>query len=253
MARSTVSAADDPDPLWVQAANIIRAQVVDGALPAGRRLPAERELCLQLGVSRVTLRKALQQLVEEGVLRSSHGRGWYVAAQQSAPEWPNTLESFTATARRKGLEPTSRVLTAVVRAASLDEAEEFGVVAGTDIFHLVRVRLLDGVPIGVDDSRVPLSLAAGLDEVDFRSASLLEELAARGVVPVQADSMIEARGSSAEHAVPLELTVGDPVLVMRQTLEDQSGRPVLITTIYYRGDRYRLHTTFARANGHRQG
>ena len=65
--------------------------------------------------------------------------------------------------------------------------------------------------------------------------------------------MIEARGSSAEHAAPLGLAVGDPVLVMRQTLEDQSGRPVLITTITYRGDRYRLHTTFARANGHRQG
>lgn len=251
MMRSTVSATDDPDPLWVQAANIIRAQITDGDLPPGRRLPAERELCLQLGVSRVTLRKALQQLVEEGALRSSHGRGWYVAQPQADPEWPNTLESFTETAHRKGLEPTSVVLRAEVRPASLDESEEFGVVAGTEVFHLVRVRLLDGVPIGIDDSRVPLPFAPGIDGVDFSDASLLDELAARGATPLQADSMIEARGSSAEHAGPLGLTEGAPVLVMRQVLEDGAGRVVLITTITYRGDRYRLHTTFARPNGHR--
>ncbi|WPF82238.1 GntR family transcriptional regulator [Sanguibacter sp. 4.1] len=251
MAQATLSATDDPNPLWVQAAAVIRQRISDQTLPAGRRLPAERDLCQQLGVSRVTLRKALQQLVEEGVLSSSHGRGWYVSKAPSGPEWPNTLESFTETARRKGLEPSSTVLTAEVVPASFDEAEEFGIVAGTDIFRLVRVRHLDGVAIGIDDSRVPLALAEGIEDVDFVGASLLSELAAHGVEPVHADSIIEARGCTAELAAPLDLAPGDPVLAMRQVLEDQSGRTVLVTSITYRGDRYRLHTSFARVAGPR--
>lgn len=251
MAEPTLSVTDDPNPLWVQAANVIRHRIADQTLPPGRRLPAERDLCQQLGVSRVTLRKALQQLVEEGVLSSSHGRGWYVAKAHTEPEWPNTLESFTETARRKGLEPSSTVLVAEVVPATFDEAEEFGIVAGTDIFRLVRVRHLDGVAIGIDDSRVPLALVEGIDSVDFSRASLLSELSERQVETAQADSIIEARGCGADLAEPLGLDAGDPVLVMRQVVEDHSGRTVLITTITYRGDRYRLHTTFARVPGPR--
>lgn len=251
MAISTLSATDDPNPLWVQAANAIRHRVADGTLPPGRRLPAERDLCQQLGVSRVTLRKALQQLDEEGVLSSSHGRGWYVAKAHVEPEWPNTLESFTETARRKGLEPSSVVLRSEVVPATFDDAEQFGIVAGTDIFSLVRVRLLDGLAIGVDYSTLPLALAEGIEGVNFSGASLVTELSRRGVELAQADSIIEARGCEAEQAEPLGLLVGAPVLVMSQTVEDPSGRTVLATRIVYRGDRYRLHTTFARAAGPR--
>ncbi|MFG1705301.1 GntR family transcriptional regulator [Nonomuraea sp. M3C6] len=234
--------------MWVQAAELIERQVREGVLPAGRRLPAERELCTQLGISRVTLRRALQHLVERGVMRSSHGRGWYVAAR-SDREWPNSLESFTETARRKGLVPTSRVLRARIAQASLDEADEFGVAAGTELFLLERVRLLDGVPIAVDSSQVVANFVPGLGSVDFTRASLLEELAAAGAEPVIAESTIEARGCDAEIAEPLELKAGDPVLIMNQSMMDALGRVVLVSTITYRGDRYRLRTSFMRGAG----
>jgi GntR family transcriptional regulator len=247
--QSVLEAGDDANPLWLRAANHIRQQIADDALPPGRRLPAERDLCQRLGVSRVTLRKALAQLVADGVLSSSHGRGWFVGQPAARSEWPNTLESFTETARRKGLEPMSRVVTAEVIPADFDAAEVFGVVAGSELFHLVRVRYLDGVAIGVDDSTVPLALAQGVDRVDFTSASLLAALADRGVEPLLADSIIEARGCDPVSAPLLELDEGDPVLAMRQMLADGAGRTVLITSIIYRGDRYRLHTTFARSHG----
>ncbi len=246
--QATLIASDNPEPLWVQAAEVIERRVREGALPAGRRLPAERDLCAQLGISRVTLRRALQHLVEEGILRSSHGRGWYVAARTDR-EWPNSLESFTETARRKGLVSTSKVIRAEVRAASLDEADEFGVVAGTDLFVLERVRMLDGVPIGVDASRVALHLAPGLAGADFSRASLLEELAGAGAEPIVAESMIEARGCTVEIAPHLDLRPGEPVLVMYQSMVDATGRVVLVSTITYRGDRYRLRTSFVRGGG----
>ncbi|WP_433442404.1 GntR family transcriptional regulator [Nonomuraea sp. CA-141351] len=243
--QTSLFASDNPEPLWVQAAELIERRVREGVLPAGRRLPAERELCAQLGISRVTLRRALQHLVERGVMRSSHGRGWYVAAR-SDREWPNSLESFTETARRKGLEPTSRVLHAKIEQASLDEADEFGVAAGTELFVLKRVRMLDGVPIAVDSSRVVAGLVPGVTSVDFTRASLVEELAAAGAEPVVAESTIEARGCDEEFAEPLELKTGDPVLIMNQSMTDALGRVVLVSTITYRGDRYRLRTSFMR-------
>ncbi|SDL07068.1 GntR family transcriptional regulator [Nonomuraea maritima] len=245
--QRSLIAPDNPEPLWVQAAELIERQVREGVLPAGRRLPAERDLCTQLGISRVTLRRALQHLVERGVMRSSHGRGWYVAAR-SDREWPNSLESFTETARRKGLVPTSRVLRAEVKHASLDEADEFGVAAGADVFLLERVRMLDGVPIAVDSSRVVANLVPGLASVDFSRASLLDELVAAGAEPVVAESTIEARGCAPEHAEPLQLEPGDPVLTMSQTMTDATDRVVLVSTITYRGDRYRLRTSFVRGS-----
>ncbi|WP_329456476.1 GntR family transcriptional regulator [Streptomyces sp. NBC_01497] len=248
---------DHHEPLWVQAAAVIEQRVADGTLPPGRRLPAERELCAQLDISRVTLRRALTHLGEQGVLRNSHGRGWYAAgesarqdraagAERADREWPNSLESFTETARRKGLVPSSRVLRSATGPASLDEADEFGVAAGTELFRLDRVRLLDGLPIGIDASRVVLGLAPHLTETDFSRSSMLAELTAAGCEPVNAESMIEARGCPEDLAEHLGLGPGDPVLVMQQTMADAGGRTVLVTTITYRGDRYRLRTAFVR-------
>ena len=86
---------DYPEPLWIQAANLITAEIDSGVLKPGMRLPPERELCEQLGISRVTLRKALTKLVEDGLVSASHGRGWYVASTSTSKEWPNSLESFS--------------------------------------------------------------------------------------------------------------------------------------------------------------
>jgi GntR family transcriptional regulator len=119
-AMSGAMRADSPEPLWLQAAEFIKREIEAGALKPGSRLPPERVLGEQLNISRVTVRKALTQLIDEGVLSASHGRGWYVAASAdaTAKEWPNTLESFSETARKLGLVASSRVIAARVRPAT---------------------------------------------------------------------------------------------------------------------------------------
>ncbi|WP_327233200.1 GntR family transcriptional regulator [Streptomyces sp. NBC_01317] len=237
-----------PEPLWIQAKSALENRIALGEVAPGSRLPPERELCRMLGISRVTLRKALTALVEEGALRAAQGRGWYVAAPERK-EWPNTLESFSETARRMGLVPTSRVLRCEPGPATFDEAEAFQIVPGTALYRLERVRLLDRVPIAVDHSLVPADLATGFDEVDFTTRSLYDTMARLGFELAQADTTIEARPADAALAGHLAIAPGTPVLDMRQIVRDRSGRPLLSSSIRYAGDRYRLRTSFTRNAG----
>jgi DNA-binding GntR family transcriptional regulator len=211
------------------------------------RLPPERELCAQLNISRVTLRKALGKLVEDGVLSPSHGRGWYVAQAPISKEWPSSLESFSETAARMGLTPSSTVLRAETKPASLDEAEELSIAPGTPLFHLHRVRRLNEVPIALDVTRLPLSVAPDVTDANFAVDSLYERLAVSGVEPLRADATIEAKAAEASVAKELHIDAGDPVLSMRQVVVDSHERPVFVSTIIYAGDRYRLRTSFARS------
>jgi DNA-binding GntR family transcriptional regulator len=238
--------ADSPDPLWRQAADLILHQIVTGKLATGGRIPAERDLLAQLSISRVTLRRALQSLVEEGVLTASHGRGWYVATDVPK-EFPNTLESFSETAARLGLVPSSDVLRAAEAPATLDQAEELGIAPGAPVFHLDRIRRLDGVPVAVDTSFFPASLKPDLAGVDFRSASLFQLLIASGLDLARAESTIEAHGADAKLAHHLGIELGKPILVMQQIIVDAAGRPLLSSTLQYVGDRYRLRTSFSRS------
>ena len=238
--------ADSPDPLWRQAADLIMHQIVAGKLAPGSRIPAERDLLNQLSISRVTLRRALQSLVEEGVLTSSHGRGWYVATD-IPKEFPNTLESFSETAARLGLTPSSEVLRAAEAPASLDEAEELGIAPGSKLFHLDRIRRLDGVPVAEDKSFFAAALAPDFSNTDFREASLFGLLIDAGLDLARADTTIEAHAADPSLAQHLGVDAGSPVLVMRQLIVDVTGRPLLSSTVRYVGDRYRLRTSFSRS------
>ncbi|MFJ8062751.1 GntR family transcriptional regulator [Streptomyces sp. NPDC096142] len=236
-----------PEPLWIQAVNVIRGEIDRGVLQPGGRLPPERELCQQLGISRVTLRKALGSLVEAGVLSPSHGRGWYVAASAQKKEWPNSLESFSETATRMGLKPHSKVLRAETSPASIDEAEQLGIAPGAALFRLERVRLLENVPIALDLTWLRHALVPDIEQIDFQEHSLYSTLSAAGVEPVRADSTIEATKADERTAGHLGLEPGDPVLVMRQLALNTQQEALFVSTIQYAGDRYRLRTSFARS------
>ncbi len=232
-------------PLYLQVAHLLAGRASGGGLTRGDKLPTERTLCAQFGVSRVTLRRALAVLVEEGVLESSAGRGWFVTTGVLG-EPPNALRSFTETARIRGITASAVVLLAACESASLDDAEAFNIAPGSPVFRLRRVRRLDGVPVACDESRLPLAIAPALVDVDFTVASLYRELENAGAAPVRAEYAIEAAAADPESATWLDLEPGFPVLVAHQSAFASDERLIELSSTVYRADRYRFRAVLHR-------
>jgi GntR family transcriptional regulator len=223
----------------------LQEEIQRGGRPAGSRLPPERALAEHFGVSRVTLRRALDELAASGVVARA-GAGWAVASG-AIGEPPNELMSFSEMAASRGLEPGARVLERGVRAATIDEAEELGLAPGASLFELERLRTMDGVPILIDRTRIPLAVAPGIDAVDLGGGSLYAVLEERfGVRPTRARFTVEAIGADARRATLLELRTGEPLLRCLQQTEDESGRQIELCEMVYRYDRYRFRATLAR-------
>jgi DNA-binding GntR family transcriptional regulator len=231
-------------PLFHQVYRRLAEEIDGGGLRAGDRLPSERWLCDELGVSRATVRRAIEELVRDGLVEG-RGRGSYVCGDAVA-EPRNTLMSLSELGRSRGLEASARALDAGIRAATIDEADAFGIAPGAELFVLRRLRLLDGMPIALDLNRVPLRLAPSLPGVDFSGASLYAALEADGHRPARADYDVEARAVDTDEAELLELTPGAPVLLATTVAFDEAGRIVDMGRTVYRADRYRFQATLMR-------
>jgi GntR family transcriptional regulator len=241
---------ENGQPLSLQVYRAVADAIAGGELRPGDRLPSERVLTEEFGVSRVTLRKALSELVDEGQLEVAPKSGWFVT-EPPLSDPPTALLSFSEMARSRGLSPSARVLESRARPASLEEADKLRIAPGAQVFELARVRLLDGIPVAVDRSRLPLARAPFLTEIDFASASLYESLAAHGELgPVRAEYLIHSRAATGERAKLLELKAGDPVLWIEGTIFDQHERPLELGEIAYRGDRYAFRATLKRPADH---
>jgi GntR family transcriptional regulator len=234
--------------LWEEAASRIEADLLAGA--SGSRLPSEAEQAARLGVSRVTVRQALLHLQRRGLIESSPGRGWFLS-DENAPsqsngrplfEPPGRLMGFSEMARTKGSEPDSVVLEQISRPASFEEADALSIMPSDEVLVLRRIRRLNGAPVAVDRSVVPLFLVPDGLTLDFGTGSLQAALVAAGSAPVSADTEVEAVAADSELASLLKVSVGFPLLKVRQAFFDATGRPVERGMIIYRGDRYRFRS-----------
>jgi GntR family transcriptional regulator len=233
-----------PEPRYVTVYRRLADDIASGRLTPGERLPSERVLTQRLSVSRETLRRALELLVEDGTVTSSAGRGWFVA---DGPLAPASFVSFTGMGQARGLAPTARVIEQRVRAAELDEAELLGMAAGNDLFELRRLRYLDGAVVAIDHSRVPLGRCPALVDADWSSASLYGELEARASILAERCSyVVDAVIADAEQAALLEVPKGSALLINEQMVTDQHGKPIELGRIAYRPDRFRFRAELSR-------
>lgn len=234
-----------PQPLFHNVSRHIQEKIESGEYAAGDRLPSERWFQDTLGVSRTTIRRALDELVNAGALEP-RGRATYVTKEETqAPA--NTILSLTEMARARGLTPSARVLEQRVRPATWEEAELFSIAPGADLFELKRLRLLDGAEISLDHDRAPLRRMPSGMEIDFSKASFYASLLGAGNGPVHANLQIEARLADASERKLLDMKAEHaPVLVMTEQATNREGATVTFGRSVFRSDRHRFLASFTR-------
>ena len=212
----------------------LRSQV-EGARP-GAPLPSEAELCERFSVSRMTVRQALQELTNDGLVERRRGQGTFVA-HRPVHRRPGVFLSFTEEMNRRGMPASSRLLNAGMDDPRRSEALDLGLAPGSQVLRVVRVRLADGVPVALEDAALVPELGGVLEE-DLAVGSLHGALERRGVVATRATGTITARLARASETALLDLAPQSALLVELRILFDQEGRVFERTETRYAADRY---------------
>jgi len=216
------------------------------SFPPGSRLPGERELAGKVGVSRSTLRKALDLLEDRGLLDRSPKRGWFVPPHVVG-EPPSTLQSFSEMARERGLRPGAKVLSARERPVTFDEAARLRTAPAASAFELSRLRTLDGVPVCVDVSVVVLAKVPLLASADMTDRSLYEAIEELSDVRIERSSYtVRADACGQQFADLLQITAGSPILIGEELTYLTDGSPILAGVMSYRADAYRFQADLFR-------
>lgn len=223
-------------PLYLQLQRRIADAIAAGRLAPGDSLPAERDMAAMTGLSRVTVRKAVQALVSAGQLVQRRGSGTFVAPKVEKLEQAlSLLTSFTEDMARRGKDVESVWLARQITAPSPEEVMALGLGAGDRVARLERVRRSDGVPLAIE--RASLTVET-LPDPQMVEKSLYEVLEARGLRPVRAVQRISAANLGARDAELLGVPVGAAGLRIERVGYLPSGRVVEFTRSIYRGDAY---------------
>jgi GntR family transcriptional regulator len=218
-----------------------RDQVLDlmESLDVGMAIPSERQLSVDLGVSRLTIRAALDELVRDGYLDRRHGSGTYVTEPKIAQ--PLTLTSFSEDMRRRGMVPGSRTLELATTSAGARLARRLQVSPAERLVRVKRLRLADAQPMAMEVLHIPEVLVPGLTRADLEDRSFYDLLNERyGIVIASGTQSIEPTVTNEEESEVLGVPLHTPAFLFERTTVSESGRIVEFVRSIYRGDRYRL-------------
>lgn len=231
----------------------IAAEIAQGEYRPGDQLPSEDELLRRFQVSRITVRRAIQNLVGRNLLEIRRGLGTFVQLPRIAAELTK-LTGFVEDMNAVGRKATARVLSQGVVAASARVAEQLRLAKGTKVMQIKRVRLANGTPISFDETYLPLPLGKQIAHNDLRLHpifTLLEEK--YGVPLVEADYELEAVIADKTVADALQVRVGSPIFQIERTSMTTGDQPVDYEVLSYRGDLVRFSTKLLRHPANPEG
>jgi GntR family transcriptional regulator len=223
-------------PLYLRLQALIRGAVEAGELKPAEALPSERDLAEGLGISRVTVRKALTGLAGEGVVEQRQGSGTFVSGgRRKLQQGLSHLTSFTEDMATRGRRTTSDWLLRAIERVTPAEAMQLALSPGDLVCRIHRLRQADGVPLAIERACVPATI---LPDPEAVGASLYAAMEAAGRRPVRALQRISAANLDADAAGLLGVPPGTAALSIMRVSFDAYGRPVELTHSDYRGDAY---------------
>ena len=230
---STTLDRSNPMPLYRQLRRSLRGAIEEGTLAPDDVLPAERDIADRFGVSRITVRKAIDGLVDEGLLDRRHGAGTFVASR--IQKNMSALSSFTEDIASRGWQASSAWLHKTEDEVTPNESIELGLPPGTPVYRFDRIRHAEAMPLAIEHSIVPARCLASVDAV---GSSLYAALDESGYRPTRALQKLRAIAFNDQQAALLEVAVRDPGLFIERRGFLADGRIVEVTRSYYRGDAY---------------
>jgi len=225
----------DPVPLYQQLRDQLRQQLGEG-WPQDRPIPSERSLMQMTGLSRMTVRQAIAELVNDGVLRRDHGRGTFVADARVVRSLTGG-SIFRDSIKRMGRKPGTRVIRQETSAANPAQAVLLHIEPGEPVLNLDRVRLVDELPVAVAFVTVPLRICPDIVNADLSGSLYTYLTTICGVRPDHSTATIEAVVADSEMARLLEVPVGSPLLRIQRLTLTSDDLQIELTDEFIRTDR----------------
>lgn len=230
---------NSPLPIYYQLEEIIKDLIEKGNLKPGDLIPSEREFSEKYEISRMTVRQAVNNLVNDGILVRKQGKGTFVA-KQKIEQLLKGLTSFSEDMKSRGMEPGTRLIDFKIISASKTIADKLEIDEGGLIYEIKRVRLADRIPMAYEISYLSVDLVRGLNQ-EIVQGSLYKYV--ENVLNLKigyATQILEASNARKIESEILDIQEGTPVLLIQRYSYLDDGKPLEIVKSVYRGDRYKF-------------
>ncbi|KQL52598.1 GntR family transcriptional regulator [Heyndrickxia shackletonii] len=229
-----------PVPIYYQIQQVIKEQIKKGEWSVGDAIPSERILSEQFEVSRMTIRQAVQGLVDEGVLTRKRGSGTFVSNEKV--EQPlRGVTSFTKLMEQRGMIPSSKIISFLKRKPSDVEAEHLEMDQAVEVLQIERIRLGNNTPIAIETTIIPWPFAEGITVEDMEHSlyEFIEEK--KGLDLGEGRQSIEAISADKQTANQLDLPTGSPILLIERVTTLKNGTPFEYVRSHYAGSRFKFY------------
>src|SRR5246500_3828625 len=233
-------------PLYSRVETVLAGEITDGTLKLGDQLPTENSLIARFEVSRITVRRAIQNLVSRGLVEIRRGKGTFVAAPKITQELTE-LSGFVEDMHAVGRKPTARLIGKEILTADQTVASQLELTKGERVVRIRRVRLADGIPLSFDETFLPLEIGKKVIANNLKVEPIFSLLERKYDIPlIEAEYKLEAVAAEPEVAAALKVKQRSPIFRIERISYSTGGRPVDYERLHYRGDLVQFVTRLVR-------
>jgi GntR family transcriptional regulator len=244
--NATMVDASLPTPLYHQLFLILRERIRSGAFPLGAVLPGEQDLTQVFNVSRITVKRALNELASAGLVSRHRGRGTVVTYNATVPVVKGSFDNLMEALRVMGLSTQVELLGVSRLPATPEIGELLGLPSGVPVQRAERVRKLEGEPFSYIVTHLPIDIAGGFEADDLAHKPMLDLLEGAGHIAASAEQWITACSADPAAAQALKIATGSPLLKIVRVMKNAEGAPIEAVQGYYRPERFQYHMNLTR-------